>query len=270
MQKGDIVQIEYEIWIKGAKNELFETNIEKVARDNGKFAEDEKYAPMPVVVGFERQMKVLEESLLKGEVGKDYELEIKPADGAGERDPNKVKLFPLREIYKLPEFQKKDAKPPEVGMDIVVDGKIGAIVGIYTGRARVDFNHKLAGKTLNYKYRVIKKADDPDERVKSMIEISYGTSKDFSVSSDKDGAVTIILPDVCKYDNKWFLAKYKLVADLRDLLGIKLTRFIEEYRKKEEEKPAEGHEGHDHPHEEEKPEGEKKPAKEKKKAEDEE
>jgi transcription elongation factor GreA-like protein len=49
----------------------------------------------------------------------------------------------------------------------------------------------------------------------------------------------ITLPDVCKYDQKWILAKYKVVADLRDNFNAKTIRFIEEYLKKEEAKKDE-------------------------------
>jgi FKBP-type peptidyl-prolyl cis-trans isomerase SlyD len=236
MEKGDIVHVEYEMWVKGAKNELFETNIEKVAKDNNKWSDRSKYKPMPMLVGHGRYMKGLEESILKAEAGKEYNIEISSADGVGERDPNKVRVFLLRDILRLPEFQRKDAKYPEVGMDINVDGKPGTITMIHAGRARVDFNNKLAGKTINYKYKIINKDESTEDRVKAIIEMEYGNSSDFGIKKESDGSVTVSLPDVCKYDPNWFKAKYLLVADLRDVLDIKLVRFVEEYRKKDEKK----------------------------------
>ena len=262
MQKGDIVHIEYEIWIKGGKNELFETNIESVAKKENRADPDAKYAPMPMIIGFDRNMKKLEESFAGAEMQKDYAVEIAPADGAGDRDPKKVRLYLMREILKLPQFQKKEATYPEVGMDIIIEDKIGMIAGIYAGRVRVDFNNRLAGKTLNYKYKIVKKDESVDDRVKSLIAMEYGNSAEFAVAPEGGDTVTIVLPDVCKYDPVWFKAKYKIVADLRDILGLKLVKFIEEYRKKEEKKEEakdekEGHEGHDHA-EEEKPADKKK------------
>ena len=46
----------------------------------------------------------------------------------------------------------------------------------------------------------------------------------------------IVLPDVCKYDEEWFLSKYRVVSDLRELLDMTSIRFVEEYVKKKEEK----------------------------------
>ena len=43
-----------------------------------------------------------------------------------------------------------------------------------------------------------------------------------------------MLPDVCKYDQKWLLAKYRVVADLREAMSALNVRFIEEYVKKDE------------------------------------
>jgi hypothetical protein len=55
--------------------------------------------------------------------------------------------------------------------------------------------------------------------------------------------VVLYLPDVCKYDQKWLLTKYKIVADLREVFGPVTVELVEEYLKKEdkpaEEKPAE-------------------------------
>lgn len=244
MQKGDIVHIDYEIWIKGAKSELFDTNREEAARAGGKWTEQAKYAPSPVILGYDRNMKKLEESLLKSELNKEYEVEITPADGAGERDPKKVKMYLMREILKLPEFQKKEAKYPEVGMELAIEGKVGTIAGIYAGRVRMDFNNRLAGKTLSYKYKVLSKDETVEARVKSVIELDYGNSADFVIAKEGADSVTITLPDLCKYDPSWVRAKYLLVADLRDILNLKLVRFVEEYRKKEEKE-----EKHDHAHE---------------------
>jgi len=76
----------------------------------------------------------------------------------------------------------------------------------------------------------------------AICEMDYETSEGFRavVSPDK---VTLYLPDVCKYDPKWLLSKYKVVADLREVFGRVDVELVEEYLKKEEkpteEKPTE-------------------------------
>ncbi len=78
-----------------------------------------------------------------------------------------------------------------------------------------------------------KRVKGPKAKVLAVIEMDYGSSGDFKVRVEK-GRVDIVLPEVCKYDEKWFVSKYKVVSDLRDLAGLKTIRFVEEYTKEEE------------------------------------
>jgi hypothetical protein len=133
---------------------------------------------------------------------------------------------------------------PEVGKEVVINNKAATIAAVFAGRVRVDFNNPLAGYDTRYDCKVTKKATDREEKIRGIIDMDYGSSDEFSLTIDGD-TVEILLPDVCKYDEKWFIAKYKVVSDLRGFADVKLIRFVEEYEKKEkeEEEPEEPEEG---------------------------
>jgi hypothetical protein len=86
------------------------------------------------------------------------------------------------------------------------------------------------------------KAQGVEDKVSTILELDFGRKDDFEITT-QDDAVEIKLPDVCKYDQLWMIAKYKVVNDLREYAGVAKIRFIEEYVKKEEEKKEEGEEG---------------------------
>jgi len=70
--------------------------------------------------------------------------------------------------------------------------------------------------------------------------MDYGTADNFNIRV-KDKSICMVLPDVCKYDQKWLLAKYRIVADLREAMKAEKVRFVEEYVKPAEtskEEPA--------------------------------
>src|SRR5437867_13229631 len=60
--------------------------------------------------------------------------------------------------------------------------------------------------------------------------MDYVLPEEFKVSIDADGA-TVLLPDICKTDERWFVSKFRVVADIREVLGLPKVRFIEEYVK---------------------------------------
>ncbi len=71
----------------------------------------------------------------------------------------------------------------------------------------------------------------------AICEMDYGTTEGFRATV-ADGEGRPVLPDVCKYDQKWLLTKYKIVADLREVFGAVTVGAGGEYLKKED-KPAE-------------------------------
>ena len=229
MEKNDIVYMEYDVWTKES-NELVETTHEEQAKNGNIHDEKIKYKPVPVVVGVGRVIKGLDNSLLNAEVGKEYDVEILPSEAYGERDSKLV------EIFSLHEFRRRKITP-EVGAEVNLKNKTGIITSVTAGRVRVDFNKRFAGKTLRYKYKIVRKAEK-DEKTNAVIEMHYENPKDFEVKTDGD-EVTIKLPDVCKYDQGWFLAKYSIVSDLRDYAEIRKVKFVEEYVKKEKEEKLE-------------------------------
>jgi peptidylprolyl isomerase/FKBP-type peptidyl-prolyl cis-trans isomerase SlyD len=71
--------------------------------------------------------------------------------------------------------------------------------------------------------------------------MDYGKDVDKFSIEIKDEDVIITLPDVCKYDSNWAVAKYAIVGDIRDYVGNRNVKFVEFYPKKEEPKEeAEG------------------------------
>lgn len=237
LTKGDIAFLEYDLWIvgPGEQKTLHETTHADVAKAADKYDEKKAYAAIPVVVGHDRLPKGLDEALLGTTVGETKEVAIPPGKGAGERDPKLVRLYPIRE------FHKKDIDPAP-GLEVHMDGRHGTIMAVTAGRVRVDFNNPLAGRTLHYKVAVTKRAETPEDRIRGVVEMDYGLGDQFKVFMKEGGEVDIFLPDVCKTDERWFVSKFRVVADLREFAGIAKVRFVEEYEKKEEKKPesAEG------------------------------
>lgn len=233
IKAGDIVVAEFDAWIHDTK-ELFDTTSEAVAKENNTYNEKMTYGPQPLIVGKGRLFPGLDESLLKADVGKEYEVVIPPEKAAGPRDPKLVELHPVRE------FVKQEIEP-RVGLEVTVKGKPAIITAVTAGRVRLDFNNRLAGRTLRYKYKVVEKPTKPAEVVKLLLKIAYGSNEGFEIEHHGKN-YKLKLPDACKYDQRWLLAKYRVVSDLRDVLGAETVSFIEEYakpEKKEEEPKAE-------------------------------
>jgi FKBP-type peptidyl-prolyl cis-trans isomerase 2 len=232
--KGDIVRMDFDGWVEDS-NDLFDTTNAQTAQDAGVFNEKIQYVPIPVLVGGGRIFPGLDEALENAEIGKEYDIVIPSEKAAGPRDPKLVEMIPLRE------FLRQEVEP-HIGMEINIKNRMGVVTAVTAGRVRVDFNRRLAGKSLKYHFKVLSKAQDDDEKVKAVLEMDYGTSEGFGVTVEGK-VISLVLPDICKYDQKWLLAKYRVVADLREALKAENVRFIEEYVKaeapKEEAAPEE-------------------------------
>lgn len=234
IRAGDIVLADFDGWIQES-NELFDTTSEASAKENNIYNEKMVYGPQPLIVGKGRLFPGLDESILKAEVGKEQEVVLPSEKAAGPRDPKLVELHPLRE------FVKQEIEP-RVGLEVTVKNRQAIITAVTAGRVRLDFNNRLAGKTLKYKFKVVEKPSNPTEITKLLLKMAYGTADGFEIEHHGKN-YKIKLADTCKYDQRWLLAKYRLVSDLREVAGAETISFIEEYTKPEkkesEEKEAE-------------------------------
>ncbi|MBS3790519.1 MAG: FKBP-type peptidyl-prolyl cis-trans isomerase [Candidatus Thermoplasmatota archaeon] len=230
MEEGDLIYVDYDVWVMPDDEEeeptLFDTTDEEKAKEEEIFDEDSKYGPRPVVIGGENIAEGFGEALKEAEIDEEDSVEVPPEKGIGNRDPEKIELYSRREM------RRRDIEPVE-GKQVEIDNRRGRIIQATAGRVRIDFNHPLAGKTLKYDFKIVDKPESKEEIAEGILEMDYQKS-DFEVEQTEDG-IDIILPEQCKYDQNWFVAKYRIVGDLRDHLDAEKIRFIEEYIEKEEE-----------------------------------
>lgn len=228
--KGDIIRLDYSGYLVDGE-ELFDTSSAEVAKEGGIFNENATYGAIPVLVGSGRLFEGLDEAIINSNIGEDREVVITPEKAAGARDSKLVEQIPLRE------FLRQEIEP-KVGMEVNMKNRVGMVMSVSPRMVRVDFNRRFAGRPLKYKFKVVCKIVDEVEKVQSLIQMDYGNAEGFGIKADGEN-YDITLPDVCKYDQKWILAKYKVVADLRESFNAKTIRFIEEYLKKDEAKKEE-------------------------------
>lgn len=226
LEEGDLAYLEFDMFImRPDGEELYETTNEDTAKEKDIFDEKKIYSEVPFIVGESRFLPGLDEALVGAEIGKDLSVEVPPEKGAGERDPKLVEVRSMREFARM-------KVTPEVGEQVIIGDRRATITSVTAGRVRVDFNNPLAGFNVKYNYKVVKRAQTQDDKIKGIIDMDYGPPEEFGFEV-KDDVLEIRLPDICKYDEKWFIAKYKVVSDLRKSTDLAVIRFVEEYEKKE-------------------------------------
>ncbi len=235
VKEGDFIRLEYTGKVQETGN-VFDTTDENVAEEAGIKLDNKSYGAIPIIVGGGHVLKGLDEALIGMEEGEEKTVEITPEEGFGLRDPKLLQLIPMGEF-------KKQGMKPEVGMAITSDGTTGIIRSVSGGRVRVDFNHELAGKNLEYNIKVIKEIEYDVDKVKSMIELHYSAP---NLDSDKhdiqivDGVVRIAMDEMAKFDKKPYMdvtfARFRIARDIwENMENIEKVEFVDVFEKKVEE-----------------------------------
>lgn len=231
MNNGDIIRLDYTLWtVEQEKEDIYYTTIEQVAKDNGIYDPNKKYAPEVIILGKKMVLEALESEIMKAEVGKEYDVFLDPSKAYGERNPTLLKIHSYRDF-------EKNKITPEVGKFVTINGMTGKVVSISPGRILVDYNNPLAGKKLHYKFVVKEIVEGLENKILALIEANYGRDVNEFKVKEYDDHIDIILAESCKYRNEWLTAKFFIVGSVRDYTN-KEIRFIEIYeeKKKEEEK----------------------------------
>jgi peptidylprolyl isomerase len=230
LQKGDFVLINYTAKVKET-NEVFDTTSEEVAKKEHLHKEGEIYEPNLVVVGEGWVLKALDDSLTTMEINKPATVEIPPDKGFGQRDPEKVRLVPLKQLL------AKEINPV-IGARIEYQGKMASVRSIGAGRVLLDFNPPLAGKTLIYDVTVNKKLESNEEKIGALIHrrILVVEENNFKLTI-QDTSLTIDMPETAFYIEGIQIAKRGIAMDIQKFIpDLAETKFVEAF--KAEPKPA--------------------------------
>lgn len=225
-EKGDFVLIDYVAKVKET-GEIFDTTMEEVAKKEKLYKEGEVYEPKLVVIGEGWVLKALDENLPSLELAKTAPVEISPDKAFGNRDPEKIRLVPLRRLL---------AKniTPQLGMRVEFEGKLAIVRTMGAGRVQLDFNPPLAGKTLVYEATVKKKLETKDEKLNALLHrrIPQVDSSKFSVKTKKTG-LEIEVPEDAFYVEGLQAAKRGIALDVQKFFPqIDTVRFTEVFKRK--------------------------------------
>ena len=225
LEKGDFILINYAAKVKET-NEVFDTTLEEVAKNEHLYKEGELYEPKLVVLGENWVLKTLDESLTTMKLNKAQTVEIPPDKAFGPRDPEKIKRVSLKALL------AKDIHNPTIGMRIDYGGKNATIRSLGAGRALLDFNPPLAGRTLIYDVTVTKKLVTAEEKVLALIHrrIPVVEPEQFKFTIQKQ-TLNIDMPEVAFYVEGVQIAKRGIAMDVQKFLPeLTEIRFVEAFR----------------------------------------
>ena len=186
LQHGDFVKLEYTLRTTD-DDEVIDTTDEEIAEEAG-FADDDNrdFSPRTIIIGDGHVFDAVDESLIGSEVGDSDSVIIPPEDGFGEHDPEQVRTISAE---KIPE----DDRYP--GATVQIDREQGHIETIIGGRARVNFNHPLAGEELEYEYEIVGIVEDRVEKAEGILGMHLQQVPDLWIETDEVEEEVTVEPD---------------------------------------------------------------------------
>lgn len=229
VKPGDFLLVNYTLKVKES-GETVDTTFDSVAKDAHIHREGATFGPRFVILGEGWLPKGLEESLVGLDPGTNKTVELTPEKGFGTRDPGKMRLVPLRRF--------KDQDYPTPGKEVVIDGRPAVIRAVGAGRVQVDFNHRLAGRTLIYDVSIDKVLDDENEKILNLINLRIPeVPKEKFILARHQSDLTIDVPEEAFYLSGLQVAKKAVTSDLQKFFPDIDTVIFQETFKRSEKKP---------------------------------
>ena len=123
------------------------------------FDSSEGRDPLTFLVGHKQMIPGFEDELMGAEIGERRTFTLEPERAYGERIPEAIQQIPSEMFGEI---------TPEPGMTLMSDVGPFNVVSVEGETVTVDFNHKLAGETLQFSVEVV------DVRAATEEEIAHG------------------------------------------------------------------------------------------------
>lgn len=200
--------------------QIFDTTIENVAKENDIFDKNKKYEPMIIITGEKELHEKLENVLFEMKKGQEKVVKLSAKDAFGERRTDLVRIVPIKVFID----QKINAVP---GLIINVGQMMGKIQSVSGGRVRVDFNHPLAGRDIEYEVKIEKEISDKKEVALNLFEKYFSQVPGAEKSWEKD----VLYITLFESNLKGLEKVTKTISELASELGTKI-----EFKSKKDEK----------------------------------
>ena len=235
LQDGDFVELDYTLRTTD-DDEVIDTTHESVAEEAGIADEDNRdFTPRTIIIGDGHVFESVDDSLRGSEVGDGDSVIVTPEEGFGEYDPEEVRTVSAE---KIPE----DDRYP--GATVQIDRQQGHIETIIGGRARVNFNHPLAGEELEYDYEIAAVVDDREQQAEGILGMQLQEVPDLWIETDEvDEEVTVEADDEdaepttetqtveketlyieatqqLTMNQQWMMGKTQIAQEITDKLGL--------------------------------------------------
>jgi peptidylprolyl isomerase len=229
LQKGDFILINYTVKVKET-NEVFGTTVEEIAKKEKLQLESEIYEPKLAIIGEGwmlkgKILKTMDDSLINMELTKPATIEIPPSQAFGPRNPEQLKRVSLRTLF------ERNVRDPAIGKIIEYGEKKATIRSIGAGRALLDFNEELAGRTLIYDATIVKKLETTEEKISALIHrrIPVVAPDSFKLTIEPN-TLTVEMPDEAFYLEGIQIAKRIIALDVQKYLPeITTLKFVESF-----------------------------------------
>ncbi|NHX36195.1 MULTISPECIES: FKBP-type peptidyl-prolyl cis-trans isomerase [Halolamina] len=232
IQDGDFVRIDYNVRTV-SDDRVVDTTRQDVAEEAGIDDDEYDFSPRIIVVGEGHVFPGVDDALIGGEVGDEGTVDISAEDGFGEYDEEEVRTVSANKL------DEEDRRP---GAQVQIDGEQGYVETVIGGRARVDFNHPLAGEDLEYEYEIVDVVDDDEEKAAGLLGMYLQMEPDLRIETetveeevtveDDDGEETTETEEVeqrslyieatqqMQMNQQWMFQKQQVADDLMDRLDL--------------------------------------------------
>ena len=209
MNSGDFVYVDFVGRVKDT-GEVFDSTNEELAKKEKIYNPKARYTPIPIIVDAGFVLQTLDDTLKEMKVGEKKTVELPPEKAFGERRIDYIRLLPLSVF-------KQQNIIPTPGNFVTIDKLQGKVISIDGCRVKIDFNHPLAGKTLEYEIEIKGEIKDLTEKIKSIIKYYTGIeAAEVEISvKEKEAEIT-------------FKKRIDLVTSAKQTIADTITKWISE------------------------------------------
>ena len=184
LQDGDFVRLDYTArTVEGGQ--LVDTTDPEVAEEEG-VADQGTFEPRTIVLGSGHLFAAVEDDIIGKEAGDSGSVTISAGEAFGEYDESQVETVSASKI------DDDDRNP---GARIQIDGRQGTLETIIGGRARVDFNHPLAGEEIEYEYEIVGVVEDQIERARGLLNMFLDLDLEMRIEDEEVEETRVEEPD---------------------------------------------------------------------------